>query len=76
MTIGFVTTAVFLDRTPRRRRPSASSSSSRARAAPPRGPRDSLTAVFYNFSLFALLAYTRWRWASAPRARLVFSAGA
>jgi MFS transporter, ACDE family, multidrug resistance protein len=59
MTIGFVATAVFLDRTPK---PDASKRVSvlePLRALRHREVRASgLTAVFYNFGFFTLLAYT------------------
>ena len=59
MTIGFVATAVFLDRTPPPTPASASRCSTRcARCATARSAASGLTAVFYNFGFFTLLAYT------------------
>src|SRR4029079_16097019 len=59
MTIGFVATAVFLDRTPAPKAARRVSVLQPLRALPPRAGRASgLTAVFYNFGFFTLLAYT------------------
>jgi len=57
MTIGFVATLVFLDRTPRLAR--RISVTEPLKALKHRATRGSgLTAVFYNFGFFTLLAYT------------------
>jgi ACDE family multidrug resistance protein len=59
MTIGFVATAVFLDKTPAPKRSERVSVLEPLRALRHREVRASgLTAVFYNFGFFTLLAYT------------------
>ena len=59
MTIGFVATAVFLDRTPAPKAAKRFSVLEPLRALRHRTVRASgLTAVFYNFGFFTLLAYT------------------
>jgi ACDE family multidrug resistance protein len=59
MTIGFVATAVFLDRTPAPKASERVSVLAPLRALRHREVRASgLTAVFYNFGFFTLLAYT------------------
>ena len=59
MTIGFVATAVFLDRTPAPKAAKRVSVLEPLRALRHREVRASgLTAVFYNFGFFTLLAYT------------------
>ena len=59
MTIGFVATAVFLDRTPAPKAARRVSVLEPLRALRHREVRASgLTAVFYNFGFFTLLAYT------------------
>jgi MFS family permease len=59
MTIGFVATAVFLDKTPRPHPSERVSVLDPLRALRHREVRASgLTAVFYNFGFFTLLAYT------------------
>ena len=59
MTIGFVATAVFLDRTPAPKAAKRVSVLEPLRALRHRAVRASgLTAVFYNFGFFTLLAYT------------------
>ena len=59
MTIGFVATAVFLDRTPAPKAAMRVSVLEPLRALRHREVRASgLTAVFYNFGFFTLLAYT------------------